>query len=266
MRHKSIPGKLRQLRDATPALWRPFLFGWLQRRQKGIVPCLLPLGNKLLYVPLPDFYEAYEFFCEYAQGRKELAAFLKQLRPGDVLYDIGGFHGVYSAASKLKMADAISIQVFEPLKPNCEAIARICALNDFAGVEIVPLAVGEGAEISGNVNSRDGMLRFGDQAAQVETKFQSVSLDQFISRSAAPPSIMKIDVEGYEWAVLRGAQQCLQKYRPRLWLEVHPNFLRGQGKSPEDLLGWLKQIGYSLSFFCDHELPHHEIAFHVWCE
>lgn len=266
MRYKSLLGKLLQLRDAAPAMWRPFIVDWMQRRQKGVVPCVLPLADRLLYVPLPDFYEGYEFFCEKAQGRKELAAFLEKLRPGDVLYDIGGFRGVYTAASKLKMAGAITIHVFEPLKQNSEAIARICALNHFAGVEIVPLAVGEGDAISGKINSRDGMLRLGDPAAVEEVKFQSVSLDQFISQGASPPSIMKIDVEGYEWAVLRGAQQCLQKNRPRLWLEVHPNFLRAQGKTPEELLGWLKKIGYTISFFWDHELPAPEIAFHVWCD
>ena len=76
---------------------------------------------------------------------------------------------------------------------------------------------------------------------------------------------MKIDVEGYEWGVLQGAENCLRQRRPRLWLEVHPGFLQAQGKSHEELLDWLRKIGYQLSFFWDSELPAAKKAFHVWC-
>jgi FkbM family methyltransferase len=265
MHLKSLVGKTLQLRQARASFWQPFITGWLKRRQTGVVPCVIPRTDRLLYVPLPDFYEAYLFFCETVQGRKELEGFLEKLRPGDVLYDIGGFRGVYTAASKLRFGDALKIRVFEPLPQNSEAIRRVCTLNHFNQVEIVPLAVGESDSIAGKINLRDGMLRIGDPLASEVATFKSVSLDQYIANGAPVPSLIKIDVEGYEWAVLKGAQRCLEKVRPRLWLEVHPQFLRQQGKTPEELLDWLRDLGYSVNFFWDHELPAREIAFHVWC-
>ena len=76
---------------------------------------------------------------------------------------------------------------------------------------------------------------------------------------------MKIDVEGYELSVLQGARHCLEKHRPRLWLEVHPNFLGAQGKSEEAVFQPLRQAGYALSFFEDHASPYRGVSFHVWC-
>lgn len=246
-------------------MWQPFIRGWLGRLHRDSVPCLLPGTAKLLHVPLRDFYDGYQFFCETGQGRKELTAFLARLKPGDVLYDIGGFRGVYSAASKLKLGNEIEIHAFEPLTENNRAITRICELNSFTNVKVVPEAVGAGETVSGAVSSSDGMLRFGDSRPAVAVKMHSISLDDYIQRGFASPSIMKIDVEGYEWAVLSGARECLERCRPRLWLELHPGFLQGQGKSWKELLDWLRSIGYTIDFFWDYNLPAAKIAFHVWC-
>src|SRR5882762_6473167 len=138
MQVKSSTGRLFQLCRSRPAMWWPYVRGWLQRKKKGVVPCIMPQAKRLLYLPLRDFYESYGFFAESKQGRRELSCFLNQLMPGDILYDIGGFRGVYAMASRLRLKDDIKVHVFEPLAANAEAIARICALNHFAGVEIVP--------------------------------------------------------------------------------------------------------------------------------
>lgn len=265
MQVKRSTGRLRQLCRCRPALWGPFVRGWLRRKQTGVVPCAMPRAKQLVYLPQRDFYESYRFFVESGQGRRELGCFLDRLAPGDVLYDVGGFRGVYTIASKLKLNGDIQVHVFEPLVPNAEAITRICALNQLGDVEVVPRAVGDGSALAGKVHKEDGMLRLGDATATEDVRFVSISLDEYISHGALPPSIMKIDVDGYELSVLNGARNCLGRYRPRLWLEVHPGFLKAQGKSHEQVLAWLRQAGYDITFFADHKLPTWEKAFHVWC-
>ncbi len=265
MQLKSTTGILLQFCRSRPAMWWPFIRGWLQRQQSGVVPCVMPQAKRLLYLPLRDFYESYGFFSESRQGRRELSCFLDRLVPGDVFYDIGGFRGVYAMASKLKLNAEIKVHVFEPLARNVEAITRICALNHFADLEVVPLAVGDGAALAGKVHQGDRMLRLGDATASEAVQCRSVSLDQYVSQGAPPPSVIKIDVDGYELCVLNGARACLGRHRPRLWLEVHPDYLKGQGKSHEEVLEWLRRAGYTISFFDDHESPTWEKAFHVWC-
>jgi FkbM family methyltransferase len=225
----------------------------------------MPQAKKLLLLPAEDFYESYGFFAESRQGRRELSSFLDKLTAGDIVYDIGGFRGAYAIASKLKLDRHVQVHVFEPVPRNSEAIRRICALNELTDVEIVPLAVGQGAAMAGKVHKGDGMLRLGDAAASEEMQFESISLDDYVAKGAPPPSVMKIDVDGYELQVLSGARHCLARHRPRLWLEVHPEFLAAQRRSHEEVLESLKQAGYDLIFFEDRELPTWKQAYHVWC-
>jgi FkbM family methyltransferase len=262
---ESLLGKLVQLRRARPALWLPFLTGWWRRRQKGSVPCVVRGGDRLLQVPLEDFYESYCFFCEHPHGRAEMNFFLDRLKPDEILYDIGAFRGAYSMIVKTRFPGAV-IHLFEPLPKNVESIRRISRMNGFAAFKINPLAVGDGSSLSGNIDQRGGMFRLGDQTASAEQQFPAITLDEYIMRGAPVPTVMKVDVDGFELHVLRGAHECLRKRRPRLWLEVHPEFLKAQGISPDDVLNLLREAGYTISFFDDLNLPGAKFSYHVWCE
>lgn len=265
MHVKSLLRRVSQLRSGNPAVWAGFVGGWMRRRRSGVVPCILPGAKSLLYLPLRSFYDSYQFFSEVESGRRELAVFLAKLRPGDVLYDIGGFHGAYGVAAKLKLGKAITVHAFEPVFENSRTIARICALNAFEDLEILNIAVGDASSIKGKLNSRDGMLKLGDEGAGEELEVKSISLDEYVASGAPPPSIAKIDVEGYEWHVLNGAHECLKRYRPRIWLELHPQYLKAQEKTYEDVLDCLRQVGYSISFLAEDKDLDQKPSFHVWC-
>lgn len=266
MHLKSILGKVTQLRRAPPSLWGGFVAGWIFRRKRNCVPCVIPGAGKLLRVPLNEFYESYQFFCEAPLGNQELDFFLGKLKPSDIFYDIGGFRGAYSAAAKLKLQDAVSIHVFEPLGRNADAIQTVATHNAFAGFKLNRLAVGDGSAISGSVNEQDAMLRLGDKQATAGAEFPSVSIDEYIAFGNPPPSMIKIDVDGFELHVLRGAQKTFRKHRPRLWLEIHPTFLEAQGQSAEKVVNLLRETGYTLSNFDDFNSPDAIRSYHVWCE
>jgi len=266
MRFKSLPGKWTQLCHAPPGLWWPFIHGWLRRRENQFVPCVIPGCDRLLKVPLREFYESYWFFCEYPEGRREVSYFLGKLKPHEIFYDVGGFRGAYSVAAKLKLQDKISVHVFEPLAINVEAIRRVCEFNAFNDVKINAFAVGDGSPLGGGINEEDAMLRLGDTKATTKAEFVSISLDKYIEQGASVPTVVKIDVEGFELQVLHGARQCLAQNHPRLWLEIHPKFLGAQGKSPDDALKLLRANGYSFFYFNDLSLPESKVSHHIWCE
>jgi FkbM family methyltransferase len=265
MRSKTISGKLAQLRHARPALWRPFLAGWCQRQQKGFVPCVVGGGDRLLQVPLADFYESYSYFCENSRGRAEVDFFLGKLKPDEIFYDIGAFRGAYSMMVKTRFPGTV-IHLFEPLPKNIESLHRISRHNGFAHLTINPLAVGDGSSLSGTIDAHGEMFRLGDSTSTLEQQFSAVTLDDYIRQGAPVPTVMKIDVDGFELHVLRGARMCLGKRRPRLWLEVHPGFLRAQKQSADDVLKFLHEIGYTTTFFADHDWESSDMAYHVWCE
>jgi FkbM family methyltransferase len=267
MRLNSIPGKITQLRRSHPSLWRAFLSGWIFRRQSQVVPCVVPGCRRLLKIPLQDFYDSYAVYYEQLRGREELDFFLKHLRPNEVLYDIGAHRGAFLAAVEMKLNDHVAAHAFDPVAGNIESIRQVCRLNGFDDVHINQQAVGRGNTLVGNMSSFDYMFRAGSSENSAgRTEFPTVSLDEYVGRGAAPPTLMKIDVEGFEGEVLAGGRGVLTKHRPRLWLEIHPVFLESQGASSEIVLELLREVGYTVSFHEDYHWPTAKTSFHVWCE
>jgi FkbM family methyltransferase len=268
MRARSISGKLTQLSHLPLRLWGKFIQAWVQRGRTGHVPCVLPGAHNFIQVPLHEFYETYWFFSESRQGIRELKFFVDRLRPSDVVYDIGAFRGAYGAAAKAALGDAVMVHLFEPVPKNLEGICTVARLNQFNGFKVVGKAVGAGTTIKGMLNTEDAMLRQGDLSdALVSVEFPSTSVDAYIAETGAVPTVMKVDVEGFELEVMEGARKCLAAHRPRLWLELHPSYLEAQGKRWEEVIDTLKSLGYRTpTLFEDYDLPTRKIAFHVWCE
>src|SRR5580698_5981734 len=210
MRPSSFSGRWTQLRNAPLSEWRRFVYGWLLRERNKFVPCAMPGCDRLLRVPIPEFYQSYRFFAEDPRGRREVDYFLGKLKSGDILYDIGAFHGAFSAAAKIKLRENVSIQIFEPLEQNVRIIESVRRLNAFEDFKINQIAVGDGRALSGTVDD-DGcvMLRpaAGDSAATKPVS--SISLDGFVALGNPAPTIIKMDVEGFELSVLQGARLCL---------------------------------------------------------
>jgi FkbM family methyltransferase len=268
MRATSVLGKFVQLRSLPWSDWGKFIHGWFYRERLNTVPCVLPRSKRLLQVPLREFYESYCFFCESRQGRDELRYFLDRLQPGDTIYDIGAFRGVYGAAAKAAFGDEVTAHLFEPIQANVERIRIVSQLNDFRGFEIVGKAVGPGTRITGGLDASNKMLRqdnLGNTFSRAE--LPSISVDAYVKESRTTPSVIKLDVEGFELEVIEGARKCLLENGPRLWIELHPNLLAAQGKRWEGAIEMLQSLGYNTTiFFEDYEQPTRDLAFHVWCE
>jgi FkbM family methyltransferase len=267
MRSQHIAGKLTQLTRLSLRRWPKFIRGWLNRNQTGTVPCVLPRAQHLVEVPLREFYDTYWYFSEAHQGIEEIDFFLQKLHPGDVLYDIGAFRGVYGAAAKAAFGKSISVHLFEPVPDNLAAINTVGRLNGFDDYHCVDRAVGSSRPIRGLVDAQDRMLRHADEGADVEmTELRSISVDAYSAESGTRPSVLKIDVEGFELEVLAGAEQCFQKHRPRIWLELHPQHIAAQGHRWEDAVDFLTARSYRVTNFKDCELSTRDLGFHIWAE
>lgn len=248
-------------------LWWGFVCGWLFRRRNKFVPCAMPRWHRLLRIPIPEYYQSYSYFFENPRGRRELNYFLGKLKPDDVLYDIGGFHGAFSAAAEIKLRGKVCIHVFEPLEENVRVIERVRQLNAFEDFKINSIAVGDDRALSGKlVDDGSLMLRAAECNSDASKPVSCISVDAFVASGNPAPTIVKMDVEGFEWNVLRGAQLCLGQSHPRLWIEVHPQFLGGQGIAEDAVLDLLRKAGYSISFFEDYDPQNSNISYHIWCE
>lgn len=261
-----IPGKLRQLSGLSLLVWPAFIRSWLTRKRTGTVACAFPLAKRLISVPVEDFYRSYHFFAESIEGRNEIRFFLSKFRPSETVFDIGGFCGAYSMASKALQPETCKVVVFEPLPTNASRISIISELNGFSGIQLRVEAVSDSSMLAGKINEASGMIRDGDEEATANATFSACSLDDFVNSTGIAPTIIKLDVDGFEQKVLNGAIDCLRRIKPRLWIELHPRFLRNNGCHWRDLVKLIEVQGYTVSFWSDFDGPGREVSFHIWCE
>jgi FkbM family methyltransferase len=110
------------------------------------------------------------------------------------------------------------------------------------------------AELSVGAYEHAGHNTLGAFAYQTEMERKDLvevrRLDEVLDEDPlARLDIMKIDVEGAELRLLRGAVETLRKYRPVLLFEVSEDSLKHQGGSPQELLAFLCAENYLIYTF-----------------
>ena len=186
------------------------------------------------------------------------------LKPGDFIYYIGAEEGDMAG---LIASWGVDIALFEPndrVWPNIKAIWEANNLKTpiftFLG-----FASNSNAEVSKGLDlgwpkSADGPL-IGDHGFKElidPGDIPQVSLDWFINDDLKPTAI-SMDVEGSEFLVLRGAEKTIRKYKPKLWISIHPEFQwRLYNQYSAEMRDWIIKLGYKEVLL---DYPLHEAHF-----
>jgi FkbM family methyltransferase len=185
---------------------------------------------------------------------------MAEVQPGDVVADVGAFIGLYTIALARRVGSSGKVVAFEPDPVNFAALKAHVELNSVSDqVELIPAAV----------SAQDGCVRFQTGRASEshishvpgnDTQLvRCVRLDTIFADRAL--DILKIDVEGYEEAVLKGAVNLLRDNRrnPRaLYIEVHPYAWSALGTTSESLLAVLAACYYRVLALDGKRLEHIE--------
>lgn len=174
-------------------------------------------------------------------------AFEREIFTGAVVYDIGANVGYFSLLAAVLAGQEGKIIAFEPLPRNLTFLRRHVALNALEGlVQILPVAV---SDQSGEAAFDPGAsTAMGHLAESGEITVRMVALDE-IAAELPPPDFMKVDVEGAEYAALKGARRILEKHRPVLFLDTH------QREAHEPTLSLLQELGYKFEILDGKPLP-----------
>jgi FkbM family methyltransferase len=135
-------------------------------------------------------------------------------------WDIGANVGLYSLAGAKAVGSSGRVCAFEPIPRNLEYLRRHTELNGLTNVDVVPAAV---SDASGTVRMSEGQTPCEcHMDAEGQFEVPAISLDSWQRETGAPlPGVIKIDVEGAETQVLRGASQTICHSRPVIFLALH---------------------------------------------
>jgi FkbM family methyltransferase len=153
-------------------------------------------------------------------------ALLRVLEPGQVFFDIGANIGYYTQLASDRLGPGGTVVAFEPSPRNLSYLYRHVTLNRASNVVIVPVACSDTtglAMFAENADCAEGRLvQAGIGPAPTRPSLvATVAIDDVVRLIGQTPHVVKIDVEGAEVQVLRGAAATIATARPILILAVH---------------------------------------------
>jgi len=164
----------------------------------------------------------------------DLAFILHAMKDGGAFYDVGANIGWFSLNVAVHCPSA-TIVAFEPYDA---ALRKHIALNNIPASRIHIYGCALGSENS-MICMTEGLLA-GNHIAKTGRPFSVRALDDIVVEQRLPdPKVVKIDVEGFEYEVLKGAEQLLRRTRPLLLCE-----LAGLGEDETQAVKFLERLGY----------------------
>lgn len=189
-------------------------------------------------------------------GRTErplLEWFAKNVKLGETWLDIGAHYGYTAIALSRLVGMQGRVFAFEPTPATLAQLVANVMLNGFNGVHLNQKAVSEKSGTSllylYKQNSLNSLARqdwMGQPLGQIA--IETVTLDEYVSEQALPRvDLIKIDVEGAEILVLKGARQLLNGPNPPVVIcEFSDKTTHGFGYDATELRQFLEDQGYKL--------------------
>jgi FkbM family methyltransferase len=183
------------------------------------------------------------------ENEPELFAFLRQhVRPGDVVIDIGAFLGTYAILEARAVGPLGRVVAFEPSPGTFDALERHLRMNGLTAPQVEARCVAVG-ERTGRVQ----LLTWKDEPyrnmvaprGRMGVTIETMTLDDICASWTQPPTWIRMDVQGQEFAVLKGARELLRcaGRRLRIVAEMHPQQWPDYGLVPADAAGELASLG-----------------------
>jgi FkbM family methyltransferase len=194
-------------------------------------------------------------------ARKDLLLSFMSLHvaPNSIIYDVGAHIGSYSLVLGRKIQNSV-IYSFEPNPETYARLAKNLTLMK-AGGNIIPKNIALGSDIGRcklYISSSSGMSSLHEEHAKADglvvTSTVSVdcyTIDYLVDEGfIKAPDVIKIDVEGHEYEVIKGAQNTIASNSPQIFLEPHEV---GEPHKVEDFLA--RKFGYTCK----------SLGYPIWC-
>ena len=200
-----------------------------------------------------DSFQSMWLMYNYIVDWEEFLFIHYYLRTNSIVFDIGANMGFYTILMSRSIGELGQIHSFEPDSKNFQRLSQNISINQFKGQFI---------QNNDAVSQRNGKMKmtvgFDGENHLVESDFSGnsstinvVCLDEYcIQKGMTLIDFIKIDVEGFELDVLKGALNLLTRKNINvIQLELNRSLINS-GTTQQDLISFVEKIGYT---FCNYD-------------
>ncbi len=182
---------------------------------------------------------------------------LDHLPRSGTLFDVGAHYGWISLKAARHVGPDGKVLAFEASPVLIDLLNYHRRRNRLSHMTVVGVAVSDADTrtdfhlLNGGLSSRNsltigrGGLPFLDGVEQTAVPTRTLKLDTFCKETGLIPDVLKIDVEGAEGMVLRGAEELLSRHHPVLIVAIHPFWLPPHD-STASILAFAARYGYRI--------------------
>lgn len=181
----------------------------------------------------------------------------EHLKPSQFALDIGAYDGDLTCVMSRLVSDSGMVVAAEAGKLQYECLKHNCGLFKNRNVFPIHTCIGEfngstasweanpsgnlGASICKEIPTGPGL----EKRKEGATYLLTTTIDYLVHQAKRKPSLVKLDIEGWECKALIGASETLKKFHPKLIIEINSAALLLQGDTAEDIFTLLGMAGYN---------------------
>jgi FkbM family methyltransferase len=215
---------------------------------------------------VPDFSPGRGLLNYWGSDLGELRFLFSYLEPGAIFFDVGSYHGIYAMVAARRLGGRGEVVAFEPAAGNRRRLKLHLRMNRAERVRVEPCALSSSrSTVALYTPLRRGFrsmnsLRVPSVPVPVGTsRVETITLDEYVERGGFERlDALKVDTEGAEREVFRGAERALEKFRPVILCEVLDRVTAPWGYPAREIVASLARLDYDWYDFCPDGtlLPH----------
>lgn len=207
--------------------------------------------NQRWWIKVPDHRAARpEYHQRDGWEGARLRHMSEHVGSGDVVYYVGAEEGEHPALCQMWGAQVVLFEPNPKVWPNIKAIWEANKLKNplgtYQGFASNEVTQGELAKDWPSCVNDEIIGNHGFKELYLEAKNYDQTTIDYVSDHFVAPTVISMDVEGSEYEVLKGAEQTILTYKPKIYLSLHPEFLYHQwnvyGREVRD---WIIDRGYT---------------------
>ncbi|MCB9079355.1 MAG: FkbM family methyltransferase [Anaerolineaceae bacterium] len=256
---------------------------WKTRQKYSQLRCRLGLGyniwdsGEFRFVARQDDAFSHVLFVGQGHEKVEMQWCRRWIEAGNTdqsIIDCGANIGYFSAvlAQLCSLEKIIAIEGNHETAVVCKENLALLGINNAVVIQAVLAADSVEQFVIPNNPGREPWQQAVKVDGMSEVEY-SVTLDEIVNQYGVYPSLVKIDCEGFEPAILKGAENLLTSIRPALMLECNDKALVGVGTNRNELFALLRRYNYRtfhlasftshfpLGIECSEEFPSSEFNF-----